>query len=224
MFSFFKHLVQKLLRKFAARPKLWLLGGQGLLCCKDQKWIQHPNDSKLQRLQRRMLNPRTEPEFVFKCCQEKTEDKYDEKLHGKPNVRTPAIYVIPGTVETTWTTTLLCLGVEGWILDQALDENPNVVPAQQNSKTWRVDLFIYIFLEGRNHRKRDLWLTVSIANKQSFCIMIFVHSNCLINESGSLTWCGFTSTPPFTFSLLWAFTFSRMAWRSVAWLLSSLEF
>jgi len=57
------------------------------------------------------------------------------QLHGKPNVRTPAIYVIPGTVETTWTTTLLCLGVEGWILDQALDENPNVVPAQQNSKT-----------------------------------------------------------------------------------------
>ena len=58
-------------------------------------------DSKVQRLQR------TEPEFVFKCpkkhqcfsnCQEETEDKYDEKLHGKPNVRTPAIYVIPGTV------------------------------------------------------------------------------------------------------------------------------
>lgn len=56
-------------------------------------------------------------------------------IHGKPNVRTPAIYAIPGTVETTWTTTLLCLGVEGWILDQALDENPNVVSAQQNSKT-----------------------------------------------------------------------------------------
>ena len=160
------------------------------------------------------VESRTEPEFVFKCCQEETEDKYDEKLYTWKTQCENSSYICNS--RHCWNDMDHNTPLSG---SRRLDSRSSTwwkpkcgfcAAKQQNMTSW----FVYsnIFLEGRNHRKSDLWLTVSIANKQSFCIMIFVHSNCLINESGSLTWCGFTSTPPFTFSLLWAFTFSRTAW------------